>query len=231
MQVDKDSVVGGITYSKLKIEKIPIGYGGYGDVYAGTYEDIKVAVKKQTRLDAKTSASFMKEINILAGAKHINIMRYLGSCESDKGELCIVSELLSDNLSSVCIENDNRKPKLYDRIKYACDCAAGIRYLHKCGIIHRDVKPENFLLNLEKTRAIVCDFGISHIVSESEAIRKSGKRMRKTPLWSSPEVDRNDSVITEKSDVYSFGLFLWSMLVCKNPFEGKSGIINYFISF
>lgn len=216
----EDSLIGGINYSELIIDaNACLGAGGYGEVHSGYYKSTKVAIKIQTGLSVRNKRSFMREVEVLKSLSHPNIMQYIGSCEHGGG-IYIVTELLGENLQDVCINSDPAAaPSLLQGMKYAYDGAVGVRWLHEhqpTPIIHRDIKPENFLLNLDKTHAVVCDFGISQFAAPGLGEKTSGKR-RKTPIWSSPEVD-NGGLITTKSDVYSFGLFLWSMLTRKTPF-------------
>ena len=216
-----DPIIGGIEFSELYIDRDnPLGSGGYGNVYPGTYKSTPVAVKESMSA-AGILASFMKEVEVLKKLRNPKIMRYIGSCKND-GKLYIVSELLGKNLLQVCTEP--KPPSLFQRMKYARDGAVGVRWLHesKPGIIHRDIKPENFLLNTEGSHAVVCDFGISQFVCTDD--HESAKRRKKngTPFYLSPEVEKGEPATT-KSDVYSFGLFLWFMVTCKIPFIDYNG--------
>jgi len=106
-------------------------------------------------------------------------------------------------------------------LQMACDVIEGMTWLHnsKPPIIHRDIKPNNLLVD-ENYNVKICDFGLS--AYNPLGVLKS-QSTPGTPLWMSPEVLRGES-ITEKTDVYSFGIVLWEMYTAKDPFDNHDDI-------
>jgi serine/threonine-protein kinase len=100
-----------------------------------------------------------------------------------------------------------------------CRAAEGLEYLHKRGWIHRDVKPDNFLVN-DDARVKLIDFAIAERIKKGFAKLLSGKsRIQGTRSYMSPEQIRGES-LDARSDVYSFGCMLFELLCGRPPFTG-----------
>uniref|UniRef100_A0A0D9WXU6 Protein kinase domain-containing protein n=1 Tax=Leersia perrieri TaxID=77586 RepID=A0A0D9WXU6_9ORYZ len=104
-----------------------------------------------------------------------------------------------------------------DVIRLALDVARGMEYLHARGVVHRDIKPDNLLLDGEG-RVKVADLGTSCLEATcSDKKWCSSKTAPGTYRWMAPEMIR-DKRCSRKMDVYSFGLVLWGLTTCVVPF-------------
>jgi branched-chain amino acid transport system substrate-binding protein len=97
--------------------------------------------------------------------------------------------------------------------------AAGLDHAHRHGIIHRDVKPANVLIDREG-RALLSDFGVARIVESTQQLTGTGVGVG-TPTYMSPEQGQGRTV-DRRSDVYSLGVVLYEMLTGKVPYEGET---------
>ena len=109
---------------------------------------------------------------------------------------------------------------MYKRqIKYniATDIAFGLTYLHDRGIIHRDLKSMNVLLD-DNLNAKISDFGLAKVKTQSQLIATMGGCVGRI-LWMAPELFGRKAKNTEKSDVYALGMVLYELLTHKLPFQ------------
>ncbi|HET9910230.1 MAG TPA: serine/threonine-protein kinase, partial [Anaerolineales bacterium] len=101
-------------------------------------------------------------------------------------------------------------------IKYGTEIASALDYLHQQGVIHRDLKSSNILLDLSD-HTYLADFGLARIISDSTLAFHTGHG---TPPYAPPEQIRSKE-ITAKSDIFSFGILLFEMLTGQLPWNGK----------
>ncbi|CAM9821039.1 unnamed protein product [Pylaiella littoralis] len=103
-------------------------------------------------------------------------------------------------------------------VRIVKDVVDGMLYLHEVGVLHRDVKPDNILLDAGD-RAVIADFGLSRFCQPTnEHTAETG-----TYRWMAPEVIRHEPY-SQAADVYSFGVVLWQVLTRRQPFEGLTPI-------
>ncbi|PWA44241.1 protein kinase-like domain-containing protein [Artemisia annua] len=209
-----------------------IGRGTFGVVHKGSYDSQTVAVKVLDFGDKKTKVSmermkndFVKEVGIWKNLDHPNVTKMIGATMSMKTDLkhknkksktesdfCIVSEYLKGgSLRSYLEKNRKKRLPLKIVIQFALDIAKGLSYLHSEKIIHRDVKPENMLMD-EKNLIKLADFGESVI---EPLYMKSGEVG--TLGYMAPEV-LSRKPYSHKCDVYAFGICLWEIQCCDMAF-------------
>jgi len=183
--------------------------------------DRMVAVKVLRPELAATLGSerFLHEIKTTASLNHPHILALHDSGEAD-GFLYYVmpyveGESLRDRLRR------ERQLSLEDALQITREVADALGYAHSHGIIHRDVKPENILL--ESGHAVVADFGIARAVSVGGAQRltMSGFAVG-TPAYMSPEQASGDEHLDARSDVYALGCVLYEMLAGEPPHTGPT---------
>jgi eukaryotic-like serine/threonine-protein kinase len=199
-----------------------IGSGGMADVYLA--EDgllgRRVAVKLlQHRFaeDQEFVERFKREASSAAGLSHPNVVAVFDRGEWD-GTYYIAMEYLSGrSLKSVVREHGPLSPQ--DAIDIVMQIALALRFAHRRGIIHRDIKPHNVILD-EEGRAKVTDFGIARAGASDMTMTGS---IMGTAQYLSPEQAQGHAV-SEASDLYAVGVVLYELLTGSVPFQGESAV-------
>ncbi|XP_075653117.1 putative receptor-like protein kinase At2g23200 [Castanea sativa] len=208
--------------------KFLIGEGGFGKVYKGTLRNgMKVAVKRSEAGHGQGIEEFQTEIIVLSQVRHHHLVSLIGYC-NERSEMILVYEYmekgtLRDHLydSNDNSESSSSRSELSwkQRLEICIGAAKGLRYLHTGpagGIIHRDVKTTNILLD-ENSVAKVADFGLSRSGLPDPEHFTMG--VKGSFGYLDPEY-LTTLQLTEKSDVYSFGVVLLEIL-CARPAINK----------
>ncbi|CAK80126.1 unnamed protein product (macronuclear) [Paramecium tetraurelia] len=188
-----------------------IGQGSFGRVFkCMDINSGRILAVKQIALgyvDKESLESFRQEIQILSQLKHKNIVEYYG-CEEDDKNLSILLEFVGGG--SIAQMMRKFKSKLSESIiqKYVTDILHGLFYLHHKGIIHRDIKGANIIVDT-KGVCKLADFGCS-------IIGQSAYSLKGTPNWMAPEVI-NQQETGRYSDIWSLGCTIIEMLTSEPP--------------
>ncbi len=102
------------------------------------------------------------------------------------------------------------------------DVADALAYAHERGVVHRDIKPDNILLDAETGRPMVTDFGIARAVSDGDSRLTATGMAIGTPAYMSPEQAAGERVIDGRSDIYALGIVAYQMLAGEPPFSAGS---------
>jgi serine/threonine-protein kinase len=200
-----------------------VAHGGMARVYRA--EDLvrggEVAVKV-VRPDLAAALGhdrFLREIRILGRLHHPNILPLLESSAAG-GNLYYVTAYIRGASLQRRLERDGPLP-LEEVVRIGRDIAAALDHAHGSGVIHRDVKPGNVLL--DDDRALVCDFGIARAVelAGGEQFAASSGFALGTPAYMSPEQATGEA-IDSRCDVYGLGCVLYEMLAGEPPFRGAT---------
>ncbi|GFZ19478.1 receptor-like kinase in in flowers 3 [Actinidia rufa] len=194
-----------------------IGMGGYGNVYKGVLPDgSEVALKRFKNCSVAGDASFAHEVEVIASVRHVNLVTLRGYCTTttplDGLQRIIVCDLMKNgSLHDHIFGLRERKLSWPIRQKIVLGTARGLAYLHyglQPGIIHRDIKANNILLddNLEPK---VADFGLAKFTLEG--MTHLSTRVAGTMGYVAPEYALYGQ-LTERSDVYSFGVVFLELL-------------------
>jgi serine/threonine-protein kinase len=159
---------------------------------------------------------FRREARSVAQVSHPNVVAVIDAGE-DSGYPYIVFEYVSGETLKQRIDRLGRLP-LDEAAAYAIEIGRGLSAAHARNLVHRDVKPQNVLIDPEG-RAKVTDFGIARSL-DNDGLTKTG-RVLGTTDYVSPEQAMGQDV-DARSDIYSLGVLLYEMLTGKPPFEADS---------
>jgi eukaryotic-like serine/threonine-protein kinase len=198
-----------------------LGAGGMGRVYRA--EDTKVKqevaiklIKPEITTDRKTIERFRKELKTARMIAHRNVCRMFDLGE-DKGTYFITMEYVpGEDLKSFI--RRARRLDVGTAISIAKQICEGLAEAHRLGVVHRDLKPGNIMIDKEGNARIM-DFGIARSLKE-RGITGAGM-MIGTPEYMSPE-QVEGSEVDQRSDLYSLGIILYEMLTGRAPFEGDT---------
>ena len=139
---------------------------------------------------------------------HPRIVSCLGMLEFEDNHLMVMELCVNGSLASYLAEHQAKDVEWERRTDFAVDIAIGMNYLHKLGVIHRDLKLGNVVLD-EHDRAKITDFGLSVVKTASQTSIKMNESG--TPQYMAPESFGLVPVFSSKSDVYAFAIVLWEL--------------------
>jgi serine/threonine-protein kinase len=198
-----------------------LGRGGMATVYLA-HElslDRKVAIKVMSPAmihGAGMVERFKREARTAANLSHPNIIPIYAVREVDGLLFCVIKLVQGTPLDTIMAQLHELPVAMVQAILAQVGDALG--YAHRQGVVHRDIKPGNILID-DEGWAVVTDFGIAKVM-ESDGLTMTGMAVG-TPTYMSPEQASSDNV-TGASDQYSLGVVAYEMLAGRPPFTGKS---------
>jgi hypothetical protein len=201
---------------KFIVEGI-LGEGAFGTVYLGRDEDLNrcVAIKvpRHERLDLD---AYLAEARLVAQLDHPAIVPVYEVGRTADGLPYVVSKFIAGPTLAKRLEAGKLAP--VEAATILARAAAALDHAHQRGLVHRDVKPANLLLD-DTGLVHVADFGLALTVSDYAG---SGQ-FAGTPAYMSPEQTRGEvSTLDGRSDVFSLGVVLYEMLTGRKPFVGET---------
>jgi tRNA A-37 threonylcarbamoyl transferase component Bud32 len=220
IRAESETIVTGTTLSSYRDLKL-IGRGGMAEVYSATspkHKSVAIKVLRATLAsDEQFRKRFMREAQIVSGLEHPNIVQVVDFGD-EKGAYYIVMELLSGpDLNSLLKEE--KQIALPKTVSLLHDIADALDYAHLQGLVHRDVKPSNVMLDCSTlySRVVLTDFGIAKISDAHTKITNTG--MLGTFDYIAPEQIQASAEVDGRADVYALGVMTYQMLTGRLPFE------------
>jgi serine/threonine protein kinase len=173
---------------------------------------------------ATDARRFRREIGILARLYHPHILQLYDSGVMPPGTgpsgLFYVMPYVRGESLRQRLQREIQLP-IAEAMRIALDVAEALAYAHAQGVVHRDIRPENILL--ESGQALVADFGIAGVLESAGGERLSASGiLLGIPGYTSPEQARGSRALDGRSDIYSLGCVLYEMLGGEPPFSGAS---------
>jgi serine/threonine-protein kinase len=219
VELPAGSVIGG-----FRIEAL-LGRGAMGEVYRATDGDRVVALKLlDTGLaeDDRFRQRFLRESQTAASLHHRHIVKTIDSGEDD-GTLYLAMELIDGPDLRQVLRNEGRlEPER--AVELANQVADALDAAHRAGLVHRDVKPGNILI--EDEQAYVCDFGLARHAASVSSL--TGDRGFVGTIDYVPPEQIEGGTIDGRADLYSLGCVLYECLAGARPFEGDSELAVVF---
>jgi tRNA A-37 threonylcarbamoyl transferase component Bud32 len=214
-------VVGERIADRYELEEV-VGHGGMSTVYKAhdSLLERNVALKvlhQQYNEDEDFVERFKHEARSVAQLQHPNIVTVIDRGEEDGRQYIVFEFIDGENLKELVVRKG--RLDLRDALEIAHEIARGLAFAHDHGLIHRDVKPQNVLLNGDG-RAKVTDFGIARSLDVDHGVTQTGTILG-TSNYIAPEQASGQPVDTH-TDVYSLGIVLYEMLTGELPFPGES---------
>ena len=199
-----------------------LGKGGMGSVYLAREValDRLVAVKvlpPEVTGDPETRERFRREARTAAKLTHPHIVPLHSFGESEGLLWFVMGYVAGETLASKLERSPRLDPEIARRV--LADVADALDYAHGHGIVHRDVKPENILIEDAGGKALLADFGVARAGTGSTTLTTAGALVG-TPLYMSPEQASGERELDGRSDIYSLGIVGYRMLAGRTPFEG-----------
>lgn len=215
------SMIGKTLGSYRIIEQV--GMGGMATVFKAfdTNTDRYVALKilpEHLSTNAGFRTRFHREAKAIAKLEHLHILPVFTYGEEGNIAYLVMRYMQAGTLSELIAKGPL---PLHEIDRLLSQMASAIDYAHDQGILHRDVKPKNILLD-EYGNTYLTDFGIAKIVETTTDL--TGNSILGTPMYMSPEQCLGDKNLTPATDIYSLGIVLFEMLTGRPPFDAETPI-------
>src|SRR5262252_1179279 len=202
-----------------------IGRGGMGVVYRAKDRRLKrtVAIKvlpPELAFRSEIKTRFLREAETAAQLNHPNIVDIYAVDEAEGIVFFVMAYITGDNLAKRL--HDHGALSVDETRRTLRDVADALAYAHERGVIHRDIKPDNILIDAQSGRPMVTDFGIARAVSDGDSRLTATGIAIGTPTYMSPEQAAGERAIDGRSDLYSLGIVGYQMLSGEPPFVANS---------
>jgi serine/threonine protein kinase len=202
-----------------------LGYGGMGVVFRAKDEQLlrTVAIKVMSRELAGSATArrrFIREARAAAAINHPNVVT-IHAVEEHEGTPFLVMEFIQGESLR---DRLRHRPKLEigDVVSIAFQVASGLAAAHAHGVIHRDIKPGNVMLEDELARVKITDFGLARVAVDNVDLTSNHIGIG-TPAYMSPEQVKGEE-IDPRTDLFALGCVMYAMLRGHSPFHGRTAL-------
>jgi serine/threonine-protein kinase len=200
-----------------------LGRGGMGSVYLARdlalEREVAIKVVKSDSGAPDAFERFRREARTAARLVHPNIVPLHAFGEVDGMPYFVMGYVRGESLAAR-LRRDGRLPEDEAR-RILAEVADALDHAHRQGVVHRDVKPDNVLLEDESGRALLTDFGLAKALGKGETLTRIGS-VAGTPDYMSPEQAAGRADLDGRSDIYSLGVMAYEMIGGRLPFEGRT---------
>ena len=203
-----------------------IGRGGMSVVFRARDQRLnrRVAIKvlpPELAYDPAIRTRFTREAQTSAQLAHAHIVPIFDVGDRDGIAYLVMSLVAGGNLADLLARQPRQPVEEVRRL--LAEVADALAYAHLRGVIHRDIKPDNILLDGETGRALVTDFGIARAIEAGTRLTLTGIAVG-TPTYMSPEQAVGEREVDGRSDIYSLGVLGYQMLTGRVPFTAGTSM-------
>ncbi|WP_374023293.1 serine/threonine-protein kinase [Mycobacterium sp. HNNTM2301] len=214
----------GTVIAGYRIEGV-LGSGGMGTVYLARHptlprSDALKILSAELSVDHQFRVRFTREADLAATLNHPNIVRVYNRGETDDGHLWIAMEYVEGTAANDLGRANLTRTRI---VRIVTDVAAALDYAHSRRVLHRDIKPGNFLVSApgsDHERVLLADFGIARALDDATTLTATGS-MVGTAAYAAPETIEGRAA-DPRSDIYSLGCALFRLLTSRTPYEDNS---------
>ncbi|MEX2179575.1 MAG: protein kinase [Gemmatimonadaceae bacterium] len=201
-----------------------LGQGGMGTVWLARERSLDrlVAIKilgSESIQFGDLRERFRREARIAARLMHPNIVPLYAFGETPDALYLVMGYVEGESLAAR-LEREGRLPR-HTTLRILAEIADALAFAHREGVVHRDVKPDNILIEAKSGRAMLADFGIARAEGAATSVTMTGMAVG-TPSYMSPEQAAGTAAVDGRADVYSLSVVGYRMLAGKLPFAGTS---------
>ncbi len=207
---------------RYEVERL-LGEGGMATVYLARDRrhgrPVALKVLRDELAATVGTERFLHEVQVAASLQHPHILPLYDSGEAQGVLFYVMPWIDGESLRERLLREE--RLSMLDAVRIAREAAEGLAYAHRQGVVHRDVKPENVLL--QDGHTLIADFGIARAIGAAPTgkLTRPGVVMG-TPEYMSPEQAAGEAQLDGRTDVYSLGCVLYEMLAGLPPFQGRS---------